>query len=240
MFYIYQYIDVNTQQPFYIGKGIGRRLKAHLNEAKSRIAAPKIGRPSYCVAKIMKLLKNDTAPIIEIVSGDLSEDAAYELEKTLIAQYGRKGIDKNGILTNRALGGLGGSEGFKMPQSVIDALILRNYASKGKKKPGMSAYCRENPHLHISSRQRGVKQSEHRKDANAKTQREKEISVKIMTFQSPTGKIFRVKEWQAFLRQNNLSYNLIRHAGKEIKKGPNAGWKLLMRERFYNPPQSPT
>jgi hypothetical protein len=207
MFYVYQYVDYNTLQPFYVGKGTGKRRFIHLGVAKKRMAGIRQrGRPSYCENKIIQILQEGREPKIEVLFETENEDEAYAFEEKLVDTLGRKGIEEGGILTNRARGGRGG-RGWKMTNEMRQKLIERN------RKPW----------------------SDTRKMANAKTQREKQIGVIVMTFQSPTGEIFKVKDWQEFLTARGLSYNLVRHAGATIKKGPNKGWSLVAKERFYNP-----
>lgn len=227
--YVYQYIDSITHQPFYIGKGTGSRKDVHLNEAKKALEGKLRGRHSYCVNKIISLLLQGITPKIEIIQDDLSHNEAFKLEETLVRKYGRKNLDEGGILTNRAVGGLG-SSGFKQTPEMIAAIIERNKASKGKLKPGLSAYIAANPEKHISRRQLGTKHTESRREANARTQREKQIGAKILTFMSPYGEITRTQNWREFLIKNGLSYNLVRGKGKIYVKGPNAGWSMTNEE----------
>lgn len=205
MFYVYQYRNSITLQPFYVGKGSGPRQFVHYEEAKRRlIGAGRKGRPSLCVVEIVEMLKQNNTPLIELLFETEDEKEAYDFEERVVDTLGRRGLDFEGILTNRSRGGRGGRR-FKMPEDVRQRLIARN----------------RQPH------------SETRKANNSRAQREKEVSAKVMTFKSPTGEIFQVKEWQGFLEERGLSYNLVRHAGKTITKGPNAGWELLEKQRFY-------
>lgn len=230
MSYVYQYIDSNTNLTFYIGKGTGSRKTIHLREAKARLEgfAPK-GRPSFCVNKILSLLKQGIEPIVEVIQDGLSDDEAYSLEKQLVKKYGRRNLDENGILTNRAEGGLG-SKGYKQTPEMIAALIERNHKQKGKPKPGLSAYIAANPEKHISRRQTGMKHTESRRASMAKTQRELQLGAKIFTFRSPSGEITRTKDWRLFLIEHDLSYNLVRGKGQIFTKGPNAGWCVIASE----------
>lgn len=227
--YVYQYIDSTTGLPFYIGKGTGSRKDFHLSEAQRGMLGAGRGRRSYCVSKIITLLNNGLPPTIEIVQDGLSDDEAFRLEKILIGKYGRKGLDIDGILTNRAIGGRGGC-GYDMSEERLQALIARNKASKGKPKPGLSAYIAANPDKHISFKQKGIPKSPEAKANMSAGQHKAQVGSKILTFCSPSGEIIRTKEWRQFLIDNNLSYNLVRGKGQVYTKGPNAGWSLLKSE----------
>jgi|OM-RGC.v1.009905921 hypothetical protein len=94
MFYVYQYIDPRSNLPFYIGKGSGDRKFYHLEETiKSTINKRKFFR-------IQSLKKLGLDPIIEEIAHFDCESDAYQLEESLIKQYGRKGYDPGGILLN--------------------------------------------------------------------------------------------------------------------------------------------
>jgi hypothetical protein len=81
--------------PFYIGKGQGSRCYNHLTYTKTTSKRLK--------DKINSLRKKNLKPLIEIVEENLTENKAYEIEEKLIKQFGRKGLDKDGILMNICL-----------------------------------------------------------------------------------------------------------------------------------------
>lgn len=98
MYYIYQYIDPRTSLPFYIGKGKDTRKYDHVRTEQAK-------RENPSKANIIKdILEAGLSPIIkEIESNILNEADAYAREDYYILKYGRKGIDTDGILTNRTL-----------------------------------------------------------------------------------------------------------------------------------------
>jgi len=72
-YYIYAHVDSKTNEPFYIGKGTGRRAK------QKRPNNPK------WMEKVKELGGNYK---IEILKDNLTEDEAYELEEIYIKRYG--------------------------------------------------------------------------------------------------------------------------------------------------------
>lgn len=94
LYYVYMLRDPNTNQPFYIGKGKGNRAQSHLSETLETT----INRRKY--NKIQALKRNGLTPEIVYFAMNLSEQDAYELEATLIRQYGRRDYDDGGILLN--------------------------------------------------------------------------------------------------------------------------------------------
>jgi hypothetical protein len=93
-YYVYAYIDPKTELPFYIGKGHGNRAYSHLTESRANTKNLKKWN------KIASLRKSGNEPHVTILEDNLTEDTAYLHEEELIQQYGRKGIDPGGILTN--------------------------------------------------------------------------------------------------------------------------------------------
>ena len=94
-YYIYLLKDPKTNKPFYIGKGKNKRALSHLNETKETTMNPRKFN------KIQSLSAAGLSPIIEYYITDIEcEETAYEIEATLIKEYGRKDYDENGTLLN--------------------------------------------------------------------------------------------------------------------------------------------
>lgn len=98
IFYVYGLYDPNTKNIFYIGKGCFYRKNRHLQPKFWK--NPKDTCNPFLYFKIQKLMNNDTPPDIKIIEENLSETDAYNLEHSLIKEYGRRFSEENGILFN--------------------------------------------------------------------------------------------------------------------------------------------
>ena len=110
-YYVYQYIDPRDNQIIYIGKGKGNRKFFHLNKAKCATEL-KEGQNRLFINTLRKILKENLEPKIEVVSDNLTEIEALNLEEFLITKYGRKLFDPAGTLLNILVGGSRGPEGL--------------------------------------------------------------------------------------------------------------------------------
>lgn len=133
LYYVYLYRDPRDDQPFYVGKGYGRRDRYHLRETADNTENPRKHH------RIVDIRSAGLEPVIERVGENLDEQAAYALEVQTILQYGRIGIDPEGILTNRNLGGANsGPSLLKVisPEDLVTVLDhsanIREIASKYK------------------------------------------------------------------------------------------------------------
>ena len=127
--YVYIYLDTRKPgewwyegikfdfQPFYLGKGTAKRMEFHLTEggrAENNYKSRTIN------AIIRETGKN---PEFFKIFSNLSVEKALEIEINMISYFGREGMDKGGILTNRTLGGEGGSKGIKISEETKEKRI---------------------------------------------------------------------------------------------------------------------
>jgi hypothetical protein len=97
-YYVYKLIDSRTNACFYIGKGKGKRVLQHNKIRKTRIGCALV----YEV--IADIISSGYKVEYRIIIQNLSEEAAFLLEKLLIYRIGRK-VYGEGPLANIAPGG---------------------------------------------------------------------------------------------------------------------------------------
>lgn len=134
-FYVYGlYRDVEMTDPFYIGKGYGRRLDAH--EKPSEIAKRHNVRKNRTIEKL--ICEMGFVPK-RIVQDGLSEAAALALEIRLIAEYGR--LDKGtGCLTNLSEGGLGARHSEETKAKIKEARARQVISAETREKIRISCH----------------------------------------------------------------------------------------------------
>lgn len=155
-FYVYALLDPRRagrmemspctflEEPFYVGKGQGRRAKLHGCASSRSPAKP----------RIEEIASSGERVTVVILADQLAEDDAFALERYFIAQFGRAST-KEGPLLNRTAGGQGMS-GFAIPQSTRDAV---SRAHKGKRRSpefcaAVSAGKRGKPQTKLKGRKR--------------------------------------------------------------------------------------
>jgi hypothetical protein len=134
-YYVYQYSHPVTNIPFYIGKGKKGRCLVHLKETKENTENYK----KWCV--IESLRNKNLEPIITILSENLTEIQAYELEEKYILQYGRRDLDEEGILTNICLSNRPPVKIWTDEQR--NAARQRGFARKGTYSDATKQKCRD-------------------------------------------------------------------------------------------------
>lgn len=106
----YVYILKRQGDPFYVGYGQGDRALHHEKYARDEKSLGFGLKKDYNPFKtriIRKEIKEGRNIEYEFIPRNNIDDAKL-LETQLIAKYGRRGLDDNGILTNRTNGGDGG------------------------------------------------------------------------------------------------------------------------------------
>lgn len=241
MYYVYELIDPRVNLPFYVGKGKDDRVYFHLSE-KSRAKSDNERKFN----KIQKIRKEGYEPEIKIVEYFENENDAYFYEEELIKKYGKKDIDKGGILTNICessrppkLSGRTYKEiyGDKWEEQIQKRLKtkeergnyggVKKHTEKTKKKISAKVSGKNNPSY-------GVPCSEERKRKISDKAKQrfsegfKSSSSKTFILTSPEGERFKVfGELKKFCKLHNISYATMSAAVKYNRTGPRRnGWTI--------------
>lgn len=153
-FYVYVYRD-SAGNPFYVGKGQGKRSKTHLH------ACHNSKRRSYgtmLYTKLRKMARLEEIPVIDIVKDNLAEEDAFRWEKHYITLWGRRDI-KTGCLCNHTEGGEGQtglkhSEESRQKMREVQTPRLRELAKAQRGKKLSAERCAK-----MAEAQRGRKHS---------------------------------------------------------------------------------
>jgi len=102
-FYVYIYFEPDTLEPFYVGKGRGRRARSHL---KTCFNPRDLNYNNPFYRTLRKRLQNQKIPAVVIVANRLTNDEAVSTEQDFIRLLGRR--DRHaGPLWNLTDGGEG-------------------------------------------------------------------------------------------------------------------------------------
>ena len=116
--YVYIHKDKKTGEPFYVGKGTGKR--AYTTDKRS-----------YYWQKKVEEFNNEYD--IEILEDKLSETEAYELEAELIKKYGREMYEGGGLVNMTEGGDEFSGDGLTISLEVSAEEIARKYIEKNIK-----------------------------------------------------------------------------------------------------------
>lgn len=229
MAYVYAYCNKQKSsthpdfefQPFYIGKGNGRRVNDHLRDART-------GKSGRRLSHIRKLLLTDSLHII-IVKDNLTNEEAFALETELITFFGRKDL-KTGCLLNATTGGDGARHSPETIKRIANTRRGRKWTPEHCKNISVSLTGRtRNPAdgIKISQTLTGITHNEERR---------KNISIGVQAVIHKQRKKWLVVTPETSYCLVSLDYlkeagieNLYRSfvTGKPLSRGRLKGWQLF-------------
>ena len=204
-------------EPFYIGKGSGRRIKKHF--ASSNLNNDNHNR--YKNNKIKKILSLRLYPLEFFWETNLSEEEAFRLEENMIEAIGRK--EKGGPLTNIK----GGGEGASLSE---ETKIKLSIANKGN-TPWIKGRTHSDKSKNLISKNNakywlGKTYDEKRKKEMSEITKKQDFSFREKIYEciSPFGEIHIVKGLKEFCRNNNLTRSKMVSIATN-KSGTHKGWR---------------
>lgn len=246
MYYVYELIDPRHNVPFYVGKGKGRRAKTHLWETPET-------RNEHKENKIAAIRREGLEPQIRYVVENINdEELAYDIETALIKHYGRKGYDKDGILTNICEDSRPPNHRGKTYEQIYGverAIIEKEKRLETKRKNNNFGGVKKHKDETIIQIRKSVINAHSNRDCSHKDETKKKIGkanskysgrknkkslLKILV--SPNGEIYKLygSELAEFCKENNLSYGTFQKTLLEnwptSKKGKNKGWKIYVND----------
>jgi hypothetical protein len=242
MYYVYELIDPRVNLPFYVGKGKDNRVYFHLSE-QSRVKSENVQKYN----KIQKIRKQGYEPEIKILKYFENENDAYDYEEELIKKYGRKGYDKNGILTNicessrppklkgRTYQEIYGDKWEEQIQKRLETKKERgnmgftgkSHTEESKKKTSLKVSGENNPNYGKKHSKETLEKISSSLKVQFKNGRKNNTSVTYL-LTSPSGEKFEVfGELKKFCNQNKISYATMHAAILYNRKGPRRnGWSI--------------
>lgn len=232
MYYVYVYLDPRKEEytledgtrlehePFYIGKGKGKRAWCHL-EAGNRT------NNSLKKGKIKRIINGGFVPKIVFLAAELSETEAMALEQEWITRIGTKwtiaGI-KRGPLCNMTSGG----DGYTMCDELREVYRVRN---SGAGNPMYGKTHSVEARLKIGERSRSLRHTDDTK-ARMAAKRGGSNNPRALQWkvQRPDGSVVIVDDLKLFVRQYGLNYNSLYNSmanKKPVTRGNAAGYWLI-------------
>lgn len=246
MYYVYCYIDPDTNLPIYVGKGKTDRAYVHIKHAKRE---RKNKNTTRFLNKLETMLREDKHPhIIFIAQNIVDENVAYDIEEAFIKQYGRIGYEDGGILLNicensrppnhkgktyEEIYGVNAEEQKTKRQRLqIEAggwFRGRNHTEEMKARHSERFSGQGNPRY--GARVRGTETALKISQANkGKKYPQRSYDVVLIDTNTNTKYNMLYSDLSLFCKQHNLSYSTLSnqlHKGWGVcKKGKTNGWLL--------------
>lgn len=240
IYYVYMYLDPRNWVPFYIGKGKGNRMYAHIRNKTQK------NENKHKRNKINKILELGMEPIVLKAKEHLFENNAQELETALILHFGRIGFENNGCLTNILLNsnppcrkGVKDSNETMLKKSISAKKReitddWRKQNSIGHMGHTVSIECRKKISRKLTGRKLPQERIERARIArmgysvSEKTKQKLSISNSKKTYEIllPSGDIVSIKNLGKFAKENKISSWAMYYSAKD-KNFSHKGYKVL-------------
>ena len=230
MYYVYALMDIRTNLPFYIGKGLkaNNRHLDHFNESVENTGN------RHKTFKINYLKTNGYKIPVEILGDDIfNEEEAYMLETMFINKYGRENIDPGGILTNICLDNRPPSWKGKKQSNVHITNRTKSYKETCKmigRKPHSEETKKKIARPGELNPFYGKNHSNENKQAHSERMKGNKNNSKRYIFTSPAGIDYLViGEFHKFCKDNNLVVSTMEKSlqfNKIPLYGKCKGWKI--------------
>lgn len=210
-FFTYAYYRPGEEAPFYVGKGCGKRHLDHL-------AIHKRGQLKYNQffnSSLRKLEESGQEPVIKQLEWFENEEAAYEQEERLIAQYGRR-VDGSGILDN------------------IDPGFRRRIGFKGKKHSEETKNKMRRPRTEATRQRMSKPKSPEHTAKLRKVAQQCNSQTCTWELRSPGGDIMLVENLNQFCLVRGLNPTTIYRSldrGAPVARGKSSGWMALSKKK---------
>ena len=125
-FYVYALVDPRNNLPFYIGKGRGNRPARHFAEARGSMTQ---WTNALKCRRLLAIERAGLKVLVVYLHQSLSETEAFNIETSIIRQYGRL-VDNTGCLTNILTEGNQGPRRYKkVGQYTLTCEFVEQYDS---------------------------------------------------------------------------------------------------------------
>ena len=235
MYYVYALIDVRTNLPFYIGKGlkVNDRHLDHFNESIESTSN------RHKIFKINHLKSLGYAIPVDILVDNINdENEAYEIETEFIKKYGRENIDPDGILTNICLDNRPPSWKGKKQSSEHIANRVASYIQTCKivgRKPHSEETKKKIARPGKANPFFGKHHTAENKQAHSNRMKGNKNNSKEYIFKSPIGVDYIVVgEFYKFCRDHDLTISTMEKAlqsNKPPKSGKCKGWQVKRKDK---------
>lgn len=237
-YYVYELVDPRNNQPFYVGKGKGKRVTLHLLEKSHSVGVNE---------KIQDIRKNNQSPIVRIIAENiLDEKLAYDIETSTIRHYFQNEYNlenkdqfRGDYARGKTYEEIYGSEKAKEQRELRSKLQKERGGYGPKQHSEQTKKLFSTLNSGSGNPMYGKIQSEHTKHLISEKAKErvgrlnKNSYCYILTSPAGVEHMLYGGEASNFCKQNNLSWSTLKMQIQKNwpipRKGKTKGWKLEIK-----------